>query len=116
MPAGVGCICAAALTIRCSTPSRKARIAASASRIPPLSWTTTSKSSGSRKAGKAELASAPEVGPAIGPFRAAAARDAATVFDPGGPASSTRLGFKIIRPVMDSSVRQPLKAWSLKSV
>src|SRR5258705_280483 len=73
MPAGVGCIRAAALTIRSSAPSRKASIAASAIRIPPLCWTTTSQSSGRRKAGKAELASAPEVGPVIGPFRAAPA-------------------------------------------
>jgi hypothetical protein len=42
---------AAAATIRSSAPSRKARIASSAIRIPPLSCTTTSQSSGSRKAG-----------------------------------------------------------------
>src|SRR5258707_470806 len=55
------------------------------------------------------------VGPAIGPFRAAAARDPATNFDPGGPASSTALGLRMIRPLVDSSARQPSQARSLRS-
>jgi hypothetical protein len=55
MPAAVGRTRAAALTMRSSAPSRKARIAASANRMPPVSCTTTSQSSGSRNAGNAAL-------------------------------------------------------------